>query len=60
VTWDQVTSALIGSGPAVALLFGALVYQTKRAERAEAKSESLYQEIMDLLRGLRKDDSHGG
>lgn len=44
----------------MALLFGALVYQTKRAERAEAKSESLYQEIMDLLRGLRKDDSHGG
>ena len=58
MTMDQFLSSLVAGGPIAALLGGALIYQTRRAEKAETKSEALYERIMDLLTGLKGKDSH--
>lgn len=42
----KVLEAVIGGGPFALLLFGALWYQTKRAEKAEAKVEALYERVL--------------
>ena len=43
------------------LMAGALWYQTKRAERAEAKVEKLYERVFRLLKSLTSHgDSHDG
>lgn len=43
---------LIASGPLAVSLFMALVYQTRKLERAEKRVEELHERVLDVLKGI--------
>ena len=53
----QSLPGILSAGLPTCLLFGALIYQTKRAERAEAGEKALYERVFALLKEVA-DNKH--